>query len=223
LPRKRGNQSELEAIALIRAEENLLVAGRPFLRFHPTLAFTIHDRTLAEEPSVRKRFGHSYLALRRTVDGALDGSQSRAALEVMDREETNYRTAVRWAVNDGQLSSAATLGNTLRLYLEMSARLRERDAWVQWLRETIGKQGFTEEAASYEREHAYTRLRRGDPRGAVEQLQALVERLRHTTEFDPRFSWRSQSKGWGGCLMALVPPHRLFQPCGRPSGCGRHE
>ena len=54
-------------------------------------------------------------------------------LEVLDREEANYRTAVRWAVADQQFRDAAGLGDTFRTYLEMSGRRRERDAWVEWL------------------------------------------------------------------------------------------
>ena len=121
------------------------------------------------------------------LDKALAGSQSRAALEVLNREEANYRSAVRWAVANQQFPAAGALGETLLLYLQMSGRLRERDAWVQWLKEAVGKQGFTNEAAIYERQHAYTRFTQGDPKGAMEQLQALIERLRHTTEFDPAF------------------------------------
>jgi tetratricopeptide (TPR) repeat protein len=51
----------------------------------------------------------------------------------------------------------------------------------------VGQQGFTEEAVAYERQHAWTRFTQGDPQGAVDQLQALIERLRHTAEFDPAF------------------------------------
>src|SRR5439155_18051787 len=118
-------------------------------------------------------------------DEMLRGSQSRAALEILDREEANYRTAVRWAVADQQHQAAAALGNTFSRYLEMSGRRRERDAWVQWLRDAVTQAGFTAEAAAYERQHAWTLFTGGNPQGAVDKLQALVERLRQTTEFDP--------------------------------------
>jgi tetratricopeptide (TPR) repeat protein len=121
------------------------------------------------------------------LDKALKGSQARAALEILGREEANYRIAVQWAVAYQQFQAAAALGHTFRDYLERSGRLRERDAWVQWLKDAVAQQGFTEEAAAYERRHAYTRFSQGDPQGAVDQLQALIERLRHTTEFDPAF------------------------------------
>src|SRR6185295_8587972 len=178
---------ELQGIALLRAEGDLQIAGRPFLRFHPTLASAAADPTLAQNPEIRQRFIGVYGALMMALNKALRGSQSRAALEIMNREEANYRTAVQWAVADQQLPAAATLGHTFRDYLETSGRLRERDAWVEWLKEAVGKQGFTADAAAYERQHAWTRFTQGDPQGAVDQLQALVERLRQTTEFDPGF------------------------------------
>jgi tetratricopeptide (TPR) repeat protein len=178
---------ELEGIALLRVEDGLQINGRPFLRFHPTLAAAAADPTLAQNPEIRQRFLGVYLVLMQALDKALQGSQPRAALEVLNREEANYRTAVRWAVADQQLPAAAALGDTFRNYLERSGRLRERDAWVQWLKDAVGQQGFTAEAAAYERQHAWTRFTQGDPQGAVDQLQALIERLRQTSEFDPAF------------------------------------
>ena len=69
----------------------------------------------------------------------------------------------------------------------MSGRLREGDAWVTLLKNATQLGGFTEEAAIYERQDAYRRFQQGDPQGALEQLEALIERLRSTTEFDPAF------------------------------------
>jgi tetratricopeptide (TPR) repeat protein len=178
---------ELQGIALLRVEDDINIAGRPFLRFHPTLASAAADSTLAQKPEIRQRFIGVYGALMQALDKALTGSQSRVALEVLSREEANYRTAVRWAVADQQLPAAAGLGETFSLYLQRSGRLSERDAWVQWLKDEVSQQGFTEEAANYEREHAWTRFTQGDPQGAVDQLQALIERLRQTSKFDVSF------------------------------------
>ncbi len=180
-------RAELQGIALLRAEDDIQIADRPFLRFHPTLAIASADSRLAEQPETRKRFIGVYVALMRALDKALAGSQSRAALEILDREETNYRTSVHWAVADQQHEAAAALGHTFRNYLERSGRLRERDAWVQWLRDAVAEAGFTADAAAYERQHAWTLFTSGNPQGAVDKLQALVERLRRTTEFDPGF------------------------------------
>ncbi len=178
---------ELEGIALLRTENDLLLSARPFLRFHPTLASAAADPTLAQNPEIRQRFISVYLALMQALDKALNGSRPHAALEVLSCEEANCRTAVRWALTDHQLPAAAAISHMLCTYLIRSGRLRERDAWVQWLKDAMARQGFTSEAAAYEREHAWTRFAQGDQQGAVEQLQALVKRLRYATEFDPAF------------------------------------
>ncbi len=174
------SRRELQGIALLRTEG-------PFLRFHPTLAAVVADPTLVQNPEIRQRFLDVYLGIMQGLDEALDGSQPRVALELLNREEANYRAGVQWAVADQQLQTAAALGDTFRVYLERSGRLRERDAWVQWLKDAVGRQGFTKEAATYEREHARTRFTQGDPQGAMAQLHALIERLRHHTDFDPAF------------------------------------
>ena len=121
------------------------------------------------------------------LDKMLTGSQSRTALKILDREELNWRTGVRWALADGQNPIAAALGDTFSRYLQMSGRLRERDAWVQMLHKAMSEAGFTKEASSYEREHARAIFTQGDPQAAVDKLQALIERLRETTEFEPAF------------------------------------
>jgi tetratricopeptide (TPR) repeat protein len=175
---------ELQDTALLRVEGALTIGDRPFLRFHPTLASAVADATLAQNLEIRQRFVDVYSSLMRTLDEALKGPQSRIALKVLDREEANYRTAVRWAVADQQLRIAAELGHTFRDFLERSGRLRERDAWVHWLKDAVSQEGFTAESAAYEREHAWTRFTQGDPQGAIDQLQKLVDRLRCTKEFD---------------------------------------
>jgi tetratricopeptide (TPR) repeat protein len=178
---------ELEGIALLRAEYDLQIGDRPFLRFHPTLAIASADAALAEQPETRQRFVDVYFTLMGSLDKALAGSQSRAALLVLDREESNYRSAVAWAVADAGFQAAAALGHTFRDYLDRSGRFRERDAWVQWLRDAVAEHGFTPEAAAYEQQHAWMLLTQGDPEGAVNKLKTLIDRLSHTTEFNPAF------------------------------------
>ncbi|MBP9826660.1 MAG: tetratricopeptide repeat protein, partial [Thermoanaerobaculia bacterium] len=178
-------RDELQGIALVRVEDEFQIADRPFLRFHPTLAAAAADDRLAQQPETRQRFIDVYGAVMQMLDKALAGSQSRAALAILDREEANYRCAVRWAIGDGRIREAAGLGETFSRYLQMSNRLRERDAWVTMLRDATRQGAFTAEAAYYERQAAWTRFQQGDPQGAVAQLQALIERLRSTSEFDP--------------------------------------
>ncbi len=193
-------RSELEGIALLRAKYDLRIGDRPFLSFHPTLTSTAVDPTLAQDLEIRKRFLGVYRALEQYLYKLLTGPQPRTALAALSCEEANYRTAVNWAVADQQLPAAGELGATFSRYLQMSGRLRERDAWVQWLKNRVGRQGFTKEVARYERQHAWTRFTQGDPQGAVHQLQALIERLRHTAEFDPAFQLASTIQSLGGML-----------------------
>ncbi len=87
------------------------------------------------------------------------------------------------------------------MYLRMSGRLRERDAWVSMLRDATQQGAFTAEAAAYEGEAAWTRFQQGDPQGALAQLQALIERLRSTTEFDPAFQLALAVGDWGRVLV----------------------
>ena len=101
----------------------------------------------------------------------------------------------------GQLKTAANLGDTFSRYLQMSNRIRERDAWVQMLREAMAEAGFTAEAAQYEREHAWTLLTQGEPQGAIEKLQTLIERLRQCTEFDPAFQLALSARMLGEVLL----------------------
>jgi tetratricopeptide (TPR) repeat protein len=198
---------ELQGVALVQPEDDIQIADRPFLRFHPTLAPAAAEVALAQKPETRERFIGVYGALRQALDQALRGSQSRAAMEILDREEANYRTAVHWAVDDRQFQAAAALGDTFSDYLQRSGRLRERDAWVQWLKDAVTQPGFTAEAASYELQHASTRFAQGDPRGAAEQIQALIQRLRHTTDFDPAFQLAEAIGGLG----------RILHDCGAPT------
>lgn len=178
---------ELQGIALVSPEDEIQVAGRPFLRFHPTLAFAAADASLMQQPETRLRYIQVYLVLMQALDNALSGSQSQAALAILDREEANYRTAVRWAIGDGLIREAAELGHTFRDYLERSGRLCERNAWVTMLKDATQQGAFTADAAAYEREDAFRRFRQGDRQGAMQQLHALIDRLNATTEFDPAF------------------------------------
>jgi tetratricopeptide (TPR) repeat protein len=201
---------ELERVALLRVENNIRFGNRSFLRFHPTLASAIADTKFGQNPELRQRFVLIYLSLMQALGEALRGSQPLAALEALKREEANYRTAVQWALAEHQLQAAAALGEIFSQYLQMSGRLCERDLWVEWLKDAMGKQSVTEAAASYELEHVWTRFTQGDLQTAVDQLQALLERLRHTTEFDPAFQLALTTQMLGRVLCVARAPARAI-------------
>lgn len=108
---------ELAAIALVRIEHDYKLDNLPFLRFHPTLSAATGDSGFAGQPEVRLRFVDTYLTLMGALDKELKGSQPTIALEVLKREESNYR----WAVAESRLPHAASLGDPFRRFLESTA------------------------------------------------------------------------------------------------------
>jgi tetratricopeptide (TPR) repeat protein len=141
----------------------------------------------AAEAGVRERYVEVYLAVRAGVDKALHGSDPRWGMEVMAREEASFRRAVGWALEQGAYDRASAMGDALACYLQMAGRLRERDRWAAWLAGEVRKGGFSKAAADREMDEAWALLSRGEPAKAVEQLEALVARLRTTTAFDAAF------------------------------------
>jgi tetratricopeptide (TPR) repeat protein len=194
-------RQELESAALLRVEYDPEVGGRTFLHFHPTLAIACADPAVVQQPETRERFIGVYHTHHHLLDGALRGSRPRFAMAILSREEANYRRAIHWAVADGKYSAAAAMGATFLFYLQMSGRRRERDVWVQWLRDAVIQGDFTEAAAAFEREYAWLRFIQGDQQDAVRRLQALHERLCHTVAFDPSFQLAAVTMTFGRVLV----------------------
>lgn len=186
-----GIRAELEATALIRVDRTMLVNKRPYLRFHPTLVYAATDLPADDQKErvveIRARFIGVYVAVMQMVDQTLRGSDSHNGLVVLAREEANFRTAVRWAVDQGEYSTASNLGEMFKQYLEMSGRLRERDAWVKWLANEVRKGGFSAASSERERDEAWTVFTQGHAAEAVRILENLSERLQATTEFETAF------------------------------------
>jgi tetratricopeptide (TPR) repeat protein len=180
-------RAELEATALVRLERELLLNQRPYLRFHPTLAFVAAAAQVPDPDAARQRFIGVYYGVMRAVDQALRGANARGGMEVMAGEEANLRTVVRWAVAAEAYAAASDMGDTVRQYLERSGRLRELDSWVAWLAAQVQKAGFTEDAVAYQRQAARLLCTQGHAAEAVQRLQDLIQRLRATKEFDPAF------------------------------------
>ena len=222
-------RSELEATALIRVEDDLS-SQMPYLRFHPTLSFAVGvlpavgvpplggaaaaaeqrpGAASAEEPAdvanptVRQRFVVVYAQLTLALDKALSGSAARNAMEVLAREEPNFRRAVQWAVADGQFAVAQPMGDTFRQYLERGHRLREQDAWVQWLAEAAANAPWSESVANQERDAAWSLLAAGHADEALQRLAALIDRLERTTQFDPAFQLALARGDLGKALDAI--------------------
>ena len=201
-----GIRSELEATALVRIETDIQISHRPYLRFHPTLPFACvgpacragpcagtdsttevgTDRACRAGPT-RERYIQVYYSLGATINSALTGSDPRGGMEVMAREEANFRQAVEWAVSDGDFTTAAPIGDTFRVYLESCARFRERDRWAAWLAEAAAGAGWSEAAADAERQAAWSQFTQGEAAAAIQRITALIQRLEQSDEFDPAF------------------------------------
>jgi hypothetical protein len=99
------------------------------------------------------------------IDTALHGFDVRFGMDVLAREEVNVRTAVRWAVASDLFDVAAGMGETFRLYLERSARLRERDQWLACLAEAAAHTTFNAAVAAVERDRAWSLFTQGHAGG----------------------------------------------------------
>lgn len=179
-------RGELEATALIRIDWDLLLVNRPYLRFHPTLAYAAMG-VVPDPKEARRRFVWTYVAFTSGVARAFRGSNPRKGLEAMIREEANCRRAVVWAVEDQEYFIASDVGDTFRAFLERAGRLRERDEWVLWLFDEVQKGGFSASLAERECDHAWTLVTQGDAAGAIRRLGRLRENLLATTVFDSEF------------------------------------
>jgi tetratricopeptide (TPR) repeat protein len=175
-------RGELEARALVRVMDAIGPTGRPYLRFHPTLVYAAGDG--AADAAVRGRYVEVYTAEWRRVAEALYGSAPHRGMAIMAGEEENYRRAVRWALDARDYDGASAMGRLLANYFGMTGRLRERDRLAMWLAAEVRAGGFGRAAAHREMDEARALLRQGAHEEAVAKLEALVERLRATTEFD---------------------------------------
>ncbi len=168
-------RAELEATALVRVERDVLMSGRPYLRFHPTLNYAVSGRE--SDAEVRERFTSAYLAVRKLVYGAFRGSSPRDAIEIMEREQGNVRLAVIGAMKRKSHAGASVIGNVMYEYLERSGRLQERDAWVVWLAGELRKGEFSLETAVIEMDEAWSRLNQGHPDEAIDMTESIVANL----------------------------------------------
>jgi tetratricopeptide (TPR) repeat protein len=169
-------RAELEATALLRVEE----AGFnvPFLRFHPTLSYAARRQEVGEVEAAEQRFIAVYLAVMREVDAALKGRTAAAGMVLMEREEANFRSALQIAFRRGERQPGWQLANTLGVYLQMAARLRERDALVDWVRAQMPEGERLDGATCATiRDQALSLGGRGRAGEAVAMLQQLIARL----------------------------------------------
>jgi tetratricopeptide (TPR) repeat protein len=170
-------RAELEATALLRVEG---VPGftNPFLRFHPTLPYAARRQEVGEMEAAEQRFVAVYLVVMEEVDAALKGRTAAAGMALMEREEANFRSALEIAFRCGERQRGSALANTLGAYLQMAARLRERDALVDWVRAQMPEgEGLDGATCATIWQQALSLVGRGRAGEAVAMLQQLIARL----------------------------------------------
>lgn len=121
--------AELEAAGIVTVEEDVLLAGRRYLRL-PEAKAPAGGAVAAE---VRARYVEVYRALMMAIRQAFHGPSPRRGMEIMAREEANYRRAVGWARDVGDRARASEMGDLFTRYLERAGRSEDRDRWVAWL------------------------------------------------------------------------------------------
>ncbi len=179
-----GARAELEATALLKVE-SLEWINSPYLKLHPTLPFAaaaLPSGGGAEEANRNvnaARYIGIYLDVMRLIDQALQGAQPTDAMETLRREENNYRRALHLAFSRGEHHQGWQLTDTLRKYLERAGRLRERNTLTAWVQAQLPQgEGVNEAICDNIRQHAWSLVTQGQAKAALEQVQALLRRLR---------------------------------------------
>lgn len=79
----------------------------------------------SEEPEIRDRHLHAFLALAQEAEPHLLGAQRRARLDRLEREIDNFRAALDWATDARRVEPALSLGAALWRLWQMRGYLRE--------------------------------------------------------------------------------------------------
>ncbi|HEY0604301.1 MAG TPA: tetratricopeptide repeat protein, partial [Herpetosiphonaceae bacterium] len=170
-------RAELVATALVKVEE-LEQFTTPYLRFHPTLPYAASPTDVPDMEAAEQRFIGVYLEVIQVVDNALRGNQPAAGMALVAREEANFREAITRAFHRGDWQEGWAMSDTLKIYLQMAGRLRERDALMAWVRKQMPESerlDATTWASSLN--HAWSRSTQGYAAEAIQTVQALIDRL----------------------------------------------
>lgn len=175
-------RAELEALGLVQVEGDVLLANRPYLRFHPTLPYAAAATPLLDPKGARERFVIGYIQLCYNIAKVLLSPQSLGGLAVMSREEANLRNAAQWAAEP---DIARLFAGLMGMYLGRVGRLTEQSAWTAWLASRTNDGELTEAGAQIERAEAWSLFSQGRTAEAVRRLETHIRRLQTATRFDP--------------------------------------
>jgi tetratricopeptide (TPR) repeat protein len=165
---------------------------------------------------LEERFIAVYLQVRQVAHDALRGRRPAAGMALLAREEANLRAAAVRAFNRGARSEGAAMAETLGRYLERAGRLRERDAWVTWVRAQSGDEGALDEAACAAiRGHAWSLFTQGKAAEAIRQVRDLIARLEAeglADGDDPTFQIASGYRNLGMIYVDANRPDLALEP-----------
>ena len=173
-------KAELAATALVKAEdEGIQINDRPWLRFHPTLPYTAWPSEVPDAEAAKERFVDVYLGASLSANLTLHGAQPAGGMTLLAREEANVRKAMALAFEGGRTREAWSMADTIRNYLQMAGRLRERDDLVSWVRGNLAEESLSTVYCGAVLDHAWTLFLQGRGQEAVDAVQGLIERLKN--------------------------------------------
>jgi tetratricopeptide (TPR) repeat protein len=215
-----GVRDELLATALVEVDDEILAGNRPFLRFHPTLAYAAATTEVADQDAARERFVTIYLASAAGVDKLLRGESPATGMAVMEREEGSMRRAVELAFAAGDHRRAWSIADTVGIYLEMAGRVRDQARWSAWVRDEIervagGDLHLDESTLAGVRQHAWGLLTEGKAGEAVELLQGLIARLEFAEGDDIPGQLALSQNYLGRVLYSAGQPGQALAPLDR--------
>jgi hypothetical protein len=124
-------RDEMEAAGLISVDHFLKLAGRPYLRLGKTTP-PASPRGAFGVP-LRTRYVRVYHAFTMPVRQAFAGQKPAAGMEIMSNEEPNFRRAVAWARDLGDIEKMAELASTFAKYLDRAGRTDDNERWAAWI------------------------------------------------------------------------------------------
>lgn len=133
-------RAELEGTALVQAESIQSGAG-PFLRFHPTLPYAVRQIDGVETALDEMDFLALYSGLGIAINAMILGSQPAAGMELMGKEEPNFRLAIEMAFRLGKHIIGWQIADPLINFLGLSARSREHELLAQWTKSQMPSEG----------------------------------------------------------------------------------
>ncbi|MBN1900750.1 tetratricopeptide repeat protein [Candidatus Sumerlaeota bacterium] len=203
-------RAELINTALISIEEGITINNRSYLRFHPTLPYAAQERDVPDLKKTEEKFIKIYIAVRKTIDDDLRGANPALGMAILLREEANIYSAISRAFRIGEGSKAWNMADTLLYYLERSARFRERDALIIWVKKHFESVEILNEASCASiLQYSWSLLTQGKGEEAID----IVKNLIHRIEIEGLEGRKSPEFQIALCNLYLG---RIYYSCGYP-------